>query len=466
MYPVASPPRPALLGLQRVGVLVFVLSVELLRGASLARSYEAEPDRHISPKLLPDCPGAKGCESSSKVEEEHAAETSAEKDSTPSAFLESLLDAAKRRWQESGFAGRESLSFLGVQRLVPKSPPPYIGPAPHAGVSAVNAQKAKIVQHEVLLACLAIVVTVYMLGFVVLIKDKYHPPEGRERAKFSEEDEEDEEEVASTWTSDGAEDATPQPPPQFPSNASMDSMIDKTLSKQKSRLTSHYLRSGHVKVSTDDLISDVGISAMCIFEPDSLSGVTKVAFRFAVPLIAVQSMLLQLGLLHFLKTQLIPSQSVQHTSMPHSIIFISIYLHFLNCVGELPYSLQLFRHLPDFHDKLSDLFLMGSVLISDAFVIPLLSLIIGGLYLCTSRTVADAILNAVAVAFIHEIDNWILGLNTRTNFLAGKVKSRILHLPLARERMRFISWTCIYVPVVPVIVSGGLCWIGFHYFEL
>jgi len=203
---------------------------------------------------------------------------------------------------------------------------------------------------------------------------------------------------------------------------------------------------------------------MCILPAKMKSGITKLPNKYGVPLIALQANLLQVGMLYFLSTQLVNRADLHehYHELPGSIVFIAIYLHFMNCTQELPYSWQLFHYLPDFHEDLSDLIVMAAVLIMDSFLVPLLSLFLGGLYLCTSRSIGDVILNAVAVAFVHDIDNWILGLNVHVNFLAGQVTQKTVHIPTNRSGMQAFAWGFIYTPVVPIVVSAGFYFLGFH----
>lgn len=225
-----------------------------------------------------------------------------------------------------------------------------------------------------------------------------------------------------------------------------------------------FLASGHVTVSASELVDEVGLSGMSIMPADETCGISKMKNKYIVPLIAVQAAALQVGMLYFLAAQLVPRGELhpRFHELPTSLVFIAIYLHFLNCTQEIPYSWQIFQHFHDFHEKKSDLIVMGGVLILDAFVVPLLSFALGALYLCTSRTISDVILNAVAVAFVHDIDNWILALNTRANFVAGKELEHTVHLPINKKAMRNFSWTMVFVPVVPCLVSFWFLFVGFR----
>merc|ERR1711937_933269 len=67
-----------------------------------------------------------------------------------------------------------------------------------------------------------------------------------------------------------------------------------------------------------------------------------------------------------------------------------------------------------------DLFIRYLFFSMDAFVIPLTTLVLGALYLCTSQTPIDVILNSCAVAFVTSIDNYMLGMYYRQFRMQGR----------------------------------------------
>lgn len=216
----------------------------------------------------------------------------------------------------------------------------------------------------------------------------------------------------------------------------------------------------HIQIASDELIDAVGISAMCMFPRGHLDGVARVPSRRAVPLLFLQAAGLQMVLLFYMWVQLTPrAEGISHP-LPLSLICVAIYLHFLNCVQEIPYTIQIFRFFVDFHDNLTDLLWFGFVLIADGFIIPALCFVLGALYLCTSVTVADVILNSVAVSFVREIDNWIIGFNLRTTFLGGRVQSQKVQFPVGESSMQMISLLFVYYPVVPACFTLICVWVG------
>lgn len=220
-----------------------------------------------------------------------------------------------------------------------------------------------------------------------------------------------------------------------------------------------WTKDDHIKIESRELIDAIGVAALCVFPGEHAVGVSKLPYRIAVPLVFLQAAGLQLVLLFYMWVQIAPRADSLHP-LPFGLIFVAIYLHFLNCMQEIPYALQIFRYFVDFHDDLRDLLWFGFVLIADGFVIPALCFVLGALYLCTSVTIADIILNAVAVAFVREIDNWIIGFNLRANFLGGRTQSQIVQFPVGRKAMRMLSLFFVYFPVVPGCASITALWMG------
>lgn len=397
-------------------------------------------------------------------------------------FWYTLVSALQKHFQLSG-PSAEALAETQPSQVIADAKQQLVPTrADDAPRRQVITKEGRDIQRKVYSAVFVIVFGTYAIAFASTFLTWYRPPKDRPHAFITQEehhpedspDTDDEDEPVDA---EGGSQPSPPQSSEIPSASpkirranSMAGSLASSLEPKAFRTMSKYLESGHVTVEGDELVETVGLSAMSVFAPDAMSGITKLPNKVAVPLIAIQSMFLQVGLLHFLATQLLPKTatqlSQQQGELPMSIIFIAVYLHFLNCVQELPYSWQLFRHLPDFHPDPASLTILGSVLITDAFVIPLLSFILGGLYLCTSRTIGDAILNAVAVAFVREIDNWILGLNTRSDFLSGKIKAKTIHIPVNRNMMRRIAWTIIFMPIIPLASSMGICWIGFYVLNL
>jgi len=216
-------------------------------------------------------------------------------------------------------------------------------------------------------------------------------------------------------------------------------------------------------MSSSDLLDTIGVSAFAICDPDHIAGVSKLPNIIAAPIISLQSFLLQSVLLYYMVHQLIPrGVDPNAEKLPYFIVFTACYLHFLDCIQDLPYAIQLFRHLHNFQSGFRNLSVTGAMLITDAFVVPLATFALGAMYICTSKTIGDVILNCVAVSFVSQIDNWVVTLDNRTNFLAGRIESRTINIPTSIETMRYMSWALVYAPVIPMLAAWGICYISFN----
>merc|ERR1712154_673056 len=122
-------------------------------------------------------------------------------------------------------------------------------------------------------------------------------------------------------------------------------------------------------------------------------------------------------------------QEGEDKDVPKSILVAAIYLHFVHCVHDFPFAISVLHFFPHFHENMKSRVICGFCFFVDAIVVPSITLVVGSLYLCTSVTSADVIINSCAVAFISNIDNWILVLNLKMNKLGGNASSDVAHLP-------------------------------------
>jgi len=222
---------------------------------------------------------------------------------------------------------------------------------------------------------------------------------------------------------------------------------------------------GLLEMDLQDLIRDTGVSGLCVLPPWEKDPTTKWPRFVTVYVIHIQGLLLQGGLLFFMMCQLQPQFALEEhqqrkNELPAGVVFISIYIHFLNCAQDLPYSYQLLKHFPDWHASVSAKLLMGPILITDSVVVPWLVVFIGSLYIAIARSPVDVILNSVAVAFVKDIDNWILALISRASFFSGSLKDRVVRFPVDKKSMRQMLMLVCYIPVVPVISSLVMLWLA------
>lgn len=218
------------------------------------------------------------------------------------------------------------------------------------------------------------------------------------------------------------------------------------------------------------LVEEMGVSGMAMLDLSKPSGVNGLPLLYMLPIVAVQACLLQGVILYHMALMLRPRDAEK--TLPRGILFAAIYLHFINCVVSMPFCLAVLRIFHNLHRSDKHLVVAGCCFVLDAFVIPIFNLVIGALYLCTSVRVEDLILNSCAVAFISNIDNWILELNDKINAMVGGRDSDLSAfkekciVPVRMNVLRVVNWSLCVIPVVPLAFSFFIVHLGFDVMRL
>jgi len=231
------------------------------------------------------------------------------------------------------------------------------------------------------------------------------------------------------------------------------------------------LPEGYFEISADDVIGNMGLSGLALLDPKKSSGINGLSLRVSLPFIAIQAWTLQFIILFYMAQQLKRRPDVDQTArLPFAIVFAAVYLHFINCVTDLPFALMAMRHIHEFHEPIIDRLICGPIFAVDGLIIPISSLIVGSWYLCTSVTVGDVILNSCAVAFVGNIDNFILEMNARMNNMAGNTANMAfqskLFVPVQFTFIRTLNWMMCIVPLLPTFCAAVLVHIGINVFGL
>jgi len=94
-------------------------------------------------------------------------------------------------------------------------------------------------------------------------------------------------------------------------------------------------------------------------------------------------------------------------------------------------------------------------------------LFIGALFLCTSVTVVDVIMNSCAVSYISTIDNMILTLRKSMNDLAlDPDEFDDITFPVDPAIIKALNKALVVVPVLPVSFSLAMGFLGLKVFML
>lgn len=219
------------------------------------------------------------------------------------------------------------------------------------------------------------------------------------------------------------------------------------------------------EVEAQAIVEDMGISGLCL--------VTMPNKWPVVLLVAVQAFFLQIIILFYIAVQLESHPNMNaKKNLPDIIVDAAIYLHFINCVRDIPRAVFLARHFRSIYrdqDTAGGRFVFALIFGIDAFATPLAQLFIGALFLCTSATVADVILNGCAVAYISQIDNMILEVRAQMVDMesAGEAKELPnLKVHVNQTIIQALNMTFVVVPVFPVAFACFMGHLGLHVFQL
>jgi hypothetical protein len=217
---------------------------------------------------------------------------------------------------------------------------------------------------------------------------------------------------------------------------------------------------GMIEMTGDELVDSFGISGLCL--------VSRTRDIFMVVVIACQAFFLQFIILFYIATMLTPRPD--GLRRPKTVIVdAAIYLHFLNCVRDMPRAIFAFRAFRStfVDDKPWHTLAFGIIYCVDAFVTPIAQLIIGALFLCTSATVGDVIMNSCAVAYISTIDNMILEVRKQMDELADRSEDHpVVKFPVNTDIIDVVQMTFVVVPVYPMAFSCCMAYLGLRVFHL
>lgn len=150
---------------------------------------------------------------------------------------------------------------------------------------------------------------------------------------------------------------------------------------------------------------------------------------------------------------------------PMIMVFISVYIHVITQMNDWCSNAKIVRMAVLTHTREHRRHgLIRLVMILDSLVIPFLTLSIGSLYLCTSDGVADLILNSCAVAFVCQIDDWIV--DGAYNWL-GKADTQMINLSPLPAKFASAGSMLIYMfPIGTISMVMGYCYLAFFVLQV
>jgi hypothetical protein len=251
------------------------------------------------------------------------------------------------------------------------------------------------------------------------------------------------------------------------------------------------------EMSIDDMMDTLGVSGkiICSLPNEEI---------WETVWLATQAFIFQYVILAYIYRSLVPLPEGTSKDLPLPILFGAIYLHITSCIMDFPLCALVLMHFNELKNryflyemmpedreeseykgleeveaymeenngKLPEnvgkfMYPNGKIMVTsyvyflmDAFITPTFTTILGGLYLCTSQTSDDVILNSCAVCFVTSIDNYILGLFGKLSDMSGAVTDGTVKIPYHKGCTRAFQWVLLDLPVVPLGLTVGIMWYG------
>lgn len=187
-------------------------------------------------------------------------------------------------------------------------------------------------------------------------------------------------------------------------------------------------------------------------------------------LVSAQGFFLQYTILYFMTMQLVAKEEDEANPMAESserlIVIVAVYLHIVNCMTGLPFGATTLYHFHTLKDTWLEVLVVGPIFFIDSMVTPISTIIVGSLYLCRADCVSAVILNSCAIAFIGNIDNWILTLNLNMNKMGGNIQEHTLYVPHSKNTMKVLNIILCVVPIVPAALALLMVHLGLDVLRL
>merc|ERR1711920_375263 len=213
----------------------------------------------------------------------------------------------------------------------------------------------------------------------------------------------------------------------------------------------------------------MGVSGLCI-----VSHGAGLHEKCTLVSVALQAFLMQFVIFHFMWLYIVraeePSPSDAAGPVKRGILMVSIYVHIMNILRDIPVGLSVMFTFPWLQHGVKESLITAPIFMIDSVIFPLVTAVLGSLFLCTSQTTQEVLLNSCCVCFVNGIDNALLKLpcdfKEFSQFRAGS----IVFVPYQPKMVTCLDYTVVVFPIIPLLWAlmmewSGRDWLGLYYPE-
>jgi hypothetical protein len=221
----------------------------------------------------------------------------------------------------------------------------------------------------------------------------------------------------------------------------------------------------HFCIELDALIDSMGVSGLCILSYSQGRYETC-----ALVSIALQAFLMQFVIFHFMWMYIVradqPSPSDNAGPVKGALMMIAIYVHMVNIIKDMPFGLSVMFTFPWLQHGWRESIFAAPIFMIDSVIVPSITAVLGALFLCTSETTSEVLINSCAVHFVNGIDNALLKLSVDFNKFSRFQTQHHVFVPYQPKMVACLDYTVVVFPVIPVLVAFMMEWLGRDCLEL
>jgi len=223
--------------------------------------------------------------------------------------------------------------------------------------------------------------------------------------------------------------------------------------------------SSHFFIEEDELVDTMGVSGLCL-----LSHSQSLYEKCTVVSVALQAFFMQFVIFYFMSKYIVraeqPSAWDRAGPVKPRIIMIAIYVHIMNVLRDVPFGLSVLVTFPWLQHGWKNVAFTAPIYMIDTVIVPSITAVLGSLFLCTSKTSAEVVLNSCAVYFVNGIDNALLKLSCDFKELSRFRSRQVVFVPYQPKMVKCLDYSIVVFPIFPMLWAFSMEWIGLDILEL